>query len=327
MKLVEHSIVIINLFHYSGCMMEIASFIWRKEMKRPQNDYMDSQIGVKHDVLDKGYLIVVDYMGDEEKIARSARVSYGDGTTKKNNDAGLIKHLVRNHHETPIEQVCITFEMKLPMFVLGQVIRHRIMSPNVMSARYSVMPDEFYVPSLERIKGQHATNKQMSGDDLDDLDKLETHEEIINGNSDSNFRYTKLLNRGLARELSRGQLNQFQYTKMVCTFNMRSLMNFMYLRKADDAQWEIQQYANVLCDIVKGWMPNLWDAFEDYRLDGMQLSRKQQILLNEYIEIRASGDIIASEDIYLNIKEKAEMLGMSKSEIRETIEKFERLVG
>lgn len=293
-------------------------------MLRPSNDYMDSIIGHKFDVLDKGYLIVVDFMGDEEKIARSARVSYGDGTTKKNNDAGLIKHLVRNHHETPLEQVLITFEMKLPMFVLGQVIRHRIMSPNVMSARYSVMPDEFYVPSLERIKGQHATNKQMSGDDLHYSDKVIIESEIIDGNNTSRIKYNKLLKMGLARELARGQLNHLQYTKMVCTFNLRSLMNFMYLRCADDAQWEIQQYANVLCEVVKNWLPNVWDAFEDYRLNNVTLSGKQIELFQR--QMKSMGN--TPEDFSLEwLQEDAKTLGMSKGEITETIEKFERLVG
>jgi len=290
-----------------------------EKMKRPQNDYMDSQIGVKHDVLDKGYLIVVDYMGDEEKIANSARVSYGDGTTKKNNDAGLIKNLVRNHHETPLEQVLITFEMKLPMFVLGQVIRHRIMSPNVMSARYSVMPDEFYVPSPDRMCRQHETNKQMSGDDLDEVEKIFAHGALDIANKVSKHQYDELLKHGLVRELARGVLNQNQYTKMVCTFNMRSLMNFMQLRRAADAQWEIQQYANVLCDIVKGWMPNLWDAFEDYRLNSVTLSGKQIKAFHASIE-DGFNDVQVTEDFCKSV-------GMSKGEIRETLEKFKRLVG
>jgi thymidylate synthase (FAD) len=295
-------------------------------MTRPNNEYMDAIIGHKFNVLDKGYLIVADYMGDEEKIARSARVSYGDGTTKKNNDAGLIKHLVRNHHETPIEQVCITFEMKLPMFVLGQVIRHRIMSPNVMSARYSVMPDEFYIPSLERIKAQSKTNMQGSGEDLDGFTKNAIHSSIKFSNKASKHDYDMLLEKDLTRELARGVLNQNQYTKMVCTFNMRSLMNFMQLRKADDAQWEIQQYANVLCDIVKVWMPNLWDAFEDYRLNSITLSGRQIEYFKSFLVGATDGysrDLM--EDFYNGIN--GNNMGWSKGEIRETIEKFERLVG
>jgi len=285
-------------------------------MSRPQNDFMDSIIGQKFDVLDNGYLIVVDYMGDEEKIARSARVSYGDGTTKKNSDAGLIKRLVRNHHETPIEQACITFEMKLPMFVLGQVIRHRIMSPNVMSARYSVMPDEFYLPSAERMCRQHETNKQMSSDRL--IDNMEAAQAGIKlASVQCKSTYDALLTIGLARELARGVLNQNQYTKMVCTFNMRSLMNFMYLRCADDAQWEIRQYANILCNIVKQWMPNLWDAFEDYRLNSVTLSGKQ---IKAY-QVQGCYGLT-----YGDMEEFCEKeLGMSKGEIRETIEKLDRL--
>jgi len=295
----------------------------RKNMTRPQNDYMDSQIGVKHDVLDFGYIKVLDYMATEDCLAENARQSYGDGTTKVSTNFGLIKRLIRDKHTSPIEMANIKIQVKLPVFVERQWIRHRTAHTCEYSGRYSLMNGEFYTPTLDRMKKQHETNKQGSSMELIE-NPQKALDEIIASNKSAKATYDKLIAQGLTRELSRMVLSVNQYTIKTWSIDMHNLMNFMQLRRADDAQWEIQQYANVLCDIVKGWMPNLWDAFEDYRLNSVTLSGKQQELLSVYVSITRHYN---KDYAKVRVIIEAEKLGMSKGEIAETIAKFERLVG
>src|SRR6056300_743701 len=108
-------------------------------------------------ILDKGFVRLVDFMGDDSSIVRAARVSYGSGTKSVREDAGLIDYLIRNEHSSPLEMVEFTFHIKLPLFVMGQLVRHRQANLNQMSARYSVMEDEFYIP--ENLRAQSSSNK------------------------------------------------------------------------------------------------------------------------------------------------------------------------
>jgi thymidylate synthase (FAD) len=289
-----------------------------QQMTRPQNDYMDSQIGVKHDVLDFGYIKLLDYMSTEDCLAENARQSYGDGTTKVSTNFGLIKRLIRDKHTSPIEMSNIKIQVKLPVFVERQWIRHRTAHTCEYSGRYSLMNGEFYTPTLDRMKKQHETNKQGSSSEIIG-NPQKALDEIIASNKAAKATYDRLIAQGLTRELARMVLSVNQYTIKTWSIDMHNLMNFMQLRRADDAQWEIQQYANVLCDIVKGWMPSLWDAFEDYRLNSVTLSGKQIKAFHASIE-NGFNDVQVTEDFCKSV-------GMSKGEIAETIEKFKRLVG
>src|SRR5882757_1019675 len=116
-------------------------------------------------VLDKGFVRLVDYMGGDQRIVQAARVSYGAGTKTYRQDRGLIHYLIRNWHTSPIEQVQLTFHCKMPIFVARQWVRHRTARLNEISGRYSVMKDEFYVPSAEHIRPQSADNKQGRSDE------------------------------------------------------------------------------------------------------------------------------------------------------------------
>mgnify|MGYP006300721027 CR=1 FL=1 len=111
-------------------------------------------------VLDKGFVRLVDYLGGDERIVQSARVSYGAGTKTFREDRGLIMYLMRNEHTSPFEQVVLTFHVKLPIFVARQWIRHRTARVNEISGRYSVMTSEFYVPEGENIALQSEDNRQ-----------------------------------------------------------------------------------------------------------------------------------------------------------------------
>ena len=105
-------------------------------------------------VLDRGFVRLVDYLGSDQRIVQSARVSYGAGTKTKREDRGLIHYLLRNDHTSPFEQVSFTYHLKMPIFVARQWIRHRTARLNEISGRYSVMEDEFYLPDEEQIRRQ-----------------------------------------------------------------------------------------------------------------------------------------------------------------------------
>src|SRR5665213_4623121 len=115
-------------------------------------------------VLDHGFVRVVDYMGDDGAIVQAARVSYGRGTRRVSEDVGLINYLMRHRHSTPFEMCEIKFHAKLPIFVARQWIRHRTANVNEVSARYSILDKEFYVPELEHLAVQSTSNRQGRGD-------------------------------------------------------------------------------------------------------------------------------------------------------------------
>src|SRR5471030_2888110 len=117
-------------------------------------------------VLDRGFVRVVDYMGDDGAVVQAARVSYGRGTRKVSEDKGLIHYLMRHRHSTPFEMCEIKFHVKLPIFVARQWIRHRTASVNEYSARYSILDKEFYIPSPENLAAQAVINRQGRGDVL-----------------------------------------------------------------------------------------------------------------------------------------------------------------
>src|ERR1700739_5008256 len=118
-------------------------------------------------VLDHGFVRVIDYMGDDGAIVQAARVSYGRGTRRVSEDAGLIRYLMRHRHSTPFEMCEIKYHVKLPIFVARQWIRHRTANVNEYSARYSILDREFYLPAREHLAAQSSSNRQGRGDVLE----------------------------------------------------------------------------------------------------------------------------------------------------------------
>jgi len=114
-------------------------------------------------VLDKGFVRVVDYMGDESAIVQAARISYGQGTKTRSKDIALIRYLMRNEHTTPFEMCEIKFHVKLPIFVARQWVRHRTANINEHSARYSILKNEFYLPNRKHLAEQNSQNRQGRG--------------------------------------------------------------------------------------------------------------------------------------------------------------------
>ena len=207
-------------------------------------------------VLDHGFFEVKEVMGSDEVIAGSARMSYGRGTKKVNNDPGLINYLVKNHHTSPLEMGEIRFHMRLPIFVMRQLVRQRTANLNEYSGRYSEMVRLFYTPEVDQIKHQGTGNKQMSGNTLPSL-QAELAQNVIKRSANASFDdYEELLNElDVSRETARIVLPLNTYTEVVWKLDVSNLMKFLYLRDDDHAQWEIREYAKLIGEAVEHYFP------------------------------------------------------------------------
>ncbi len=236
----------------------------------------DAILDKEFPVLDKGFIRLVDYMGGDERVVQSARVSYGSGTKSYREDAGLIDYLLRNQHTSPFEQVVLTFHVKLPIFVARQWIRHRTARLNEISGRYSVMKDDFYVPSDEDVSLQSTDNKQGRSEEVLDketIDKVKTS--LEQGQRQSYSDYTDLIDSGIARELARINLPLSLYTEWYWQIDLHNLFHFLSLRLDAHAQKEIRAYAEVMLDIVKKVAPRCCESFEQHIKGGVRFSSEE----------------------------------------------------
>jgi len=217
-------------------------------------------------VLDHGFIQLKDHMGSDKAIAESARMSYGRGTKKVNNDQGLINYLVRNHHTSPLEMGEIKVHMRLPIFVMRQWVRHRTANLNEYSGRYSEMVRLWYVPEDDQIKYQGLVNKQMSGDPLP-ADKAAEARALIDASAHTSFdTYEELLNDlDVSRETARIVLPLNTYTEVVWKMDVSNLLKFLWLRDDEHAQWEIRVYAIEIAKLVKQLFPMVYAAYERSR--------------------------------------------------------------
>jgi thymidylate synthase (FAD) len=247
-------------------------------------------------VLDKGFVGLVDVMGNDAAIVQAARVSYGDGTKSMREDRGLIRYLMRNHHTTPFEMVEFKFHIKMPIFVMRQHIRHRTANVNEYSARYSVMADEFYIPEPERLQAQSQTNKQGSGKVLEGVEAEIALNTIKRVSTETYKDYLSLINhedgrdygitdpQGLTRELARTVLPVNNYTELYWKIDLKNLFHYLALRDDSHAQWEIQEFARAIGDFVLQKCPVAWEAFLDYWKNNKSLSYSEQVLLLDVIK-------------------------------------------
>ena len=259
---------------------------------------MEKHLYTAHEVLDHGFVRVVDYMGDDNAICQAARVSHGKGTKSVQNDEGLIRYLMRHWHSTPFEMCEIKLHVKLPVFVARQWIRHRTANVNEYSARYSILDREFYVPAPEQLAAQSTVNNQGRGAVLEGEEAARVLE-ILRGDATRAYdHYEEMLSQdgqqGLARELARMNLPANIYTQWYWKTDLHNLFHFLRLRADAHAQYEIRIYADTLCQIVRDWVPAAYAAFEDYRLGGMQLSAKgldcvRRMLRGEQVTQETSG--------------------------------------
>lgn len=267
-------------------------------------------------VLDHGFIRVVDYMGNDNAIVQAARVSYGKGTKQVNEDRGLIRYLMRHRHTTPFEMCEIKFHIKLPIFIARQWIRHRTANVNEYSARYSIMGKEFYLPSLETIASQSSHNKQGRGSSLspDETNRIlmllkqdaehayDHYEEMLNETQSGDILDPE--RSGLARELARMNLTLNYYTEWYWKIDLHNLLHFLSLRADPHAQYEIRAYADVMLEILKKWVPTVYEAFVDYRLEATSFSRMNMAALKSLLR----GEAISQDTSTMSPREWREFL-------------------
>jgi thymidylate synthase (FAD) len=263
--------------------------------RRPTVEALEERLLLPEPVLDHGFVRLIDYMGDDAAIVQAARVSYGKGTKKVREDRGLIRYLMRHAHTSPFEMCELKLHVKLPIFVARQWIRHRTANVNEISARYSVLDREFYLPSPEDLAVQSVSNKQGRGQVVDP-DTAAQVLSLLKRDSQQTFdTYTSLMaDHDIARELARINLNVGTYTQWYWKVDLHNLLHFLRLRLHPHAQKEIRVYGEVIGDMVKSWVPHTWEAFSDYRLGGAFLSSQgvelvRALLRGEAVDRSATG--------------------------------------
>ena len=278
---------------------------------RPTVPALEAMLFEAYPVLDHGFVRVIDYMGDDSAIVQAARVSYGRGTKRVQEDVGLIRYLMRHRHTTPFEMCEIKFHVKLPIFVARQWIRHRTASVNEYSARYSILDKEFYIPSPDHLAAQSVTNRQGRGKVLQGEEAAEVLSVLREDAERCYAHYAQMLNegedadpnrQGLARELARMNLTLNTYTQWYWKTNLHNLFHFLSLRADPHAQYEIRVYADVMMGMTEAWVPAAGAAFRDYRLGAVTLSAQMVAALNRML----GGEHVTQESSGLNRREWSE---------------------
>lgn len=224
---------------------------------------------------DKGFVRLVDAMGDDAAIVQAARVSYGAGTKTAREDAALIDYLVRNQHTSPLEMVELKFHIEAPLFVARQWLRHRTASVNEVSARYSVVQDEFYLPDPEEMRAQGTRNKQVGDGELKDAVQHTSAGQIRWMTQDAFLIYQSLIKDGVAREQARMILPQNMYTEWYWKIDLHNLLHFLKLRLDWHAQAEIRAYAEAVLELVRPVAPVAVASWEEHVRFGVRLSRTE----------------------------------------------------
>ena len=285
---------------------------------RPTVPALEAMLYTAIPVLDHGFVRVIDYMGDDSAIVQAARVSYGRGTKRVQEDAGLIRYLMRHRHSTPFEMCEIKYHVKLPIFVARQWIRHRTANVNEYSARYSILDREFYIPAPEHLAAQSVSNRQGRGDVLDGDDAARVLDILRDDAMRTYDHYAEMLNEdetgaprdpgrpGLARELARMNLTLNTYTQWYWKTDLHNLLHFLSLRADVHAQYEIRVYAEEMLKTVDAWVPLAAQAFRDYRLGAVTLSAQMLAVVKRML----GGEAVALSDSGLNRREWGELMGV-----------------
>jgi thymidylate synthase (FAD) len=285
---------------------------------RPVSPELEDILYHPFEVLDHGFVRVVDYMGNDSSVVQAARVSYGSGTKKINADTALINYLIAHRHTTPLEMCEIKFHIKLPIFVARQWIRHRTASVNEYSARYSIMEDEFYIPKAQHLSAQSKINHQ-GRDETKILNEQEQKMvlDILKKDSTNSYKnYLKMINQdengnvlnqdkeGLARELARMNLPLNCYTQWYWKIDLHNLLHFLNLRADSHAQYEIRVYAEIMLDIVKKWVPHCYQAFIKNNKTGKNFSGPALEIIKKMLK----GEKVSQENSGLSPREWGELM-------------------
>jgi len=273
---------------------------------RPTVPALEALLYTPLEVLDHGFVRVIDYMGDDAAVVQAARVSYGRGTRRVSEDRSLIQYLMRHRHTTPFEMCEIKYHVKLPIFVARQWIRHRTANVNEYSARYSILDNEFYIPAPAHLAAQASTNRQGRGDVLEGDAARRVLDLLREDSTRAYAGYAEMLNEdaagnpadptwpGLARELARMNLSLNFYTQWYWKTDLHNLMHFLTLRADPHAQYEIRAYADTMIETLERWVPLAHAAFREYRMNAATISATgikviRRLLAGEPVDQKASG--------------------------------------
>ena len=257
----------------------------------------------KFPILDDGFVCLVDVMGDDQAVVQAARVSYGDGTKKVSDDRTLIRYLIRHQHTTPLEMADIKLLVRVPMDAWRQWIRHRTASVNEYSTRYSIAIDACQTTAPDAWRKQATSNRQGSEGLFDESTGGRFSDEETKLQNYARDVYQNRLELGVAREQARKDLPLSTYTEAYWKVDLHNLLHFLHLRMDIHAQLEIRQYAEAIGrQIVKPLFPMVWEAFEDYRLEAMHLTRLDREVISR---LAASGELPATEESFLKAQDPA----------------------
>tara|TARA_B100001996_G_scaffold266690_1_gene208328 strand:+ start:4367 stop:5200 length:834 start_codon:yes stop_codon:yes gene_type:complete len=228
-----------------------------------------------------GFVRLLDVMGDDEEVENAARISYGEGTRKVSQTRNLIRYLMRHKHTSPFEMCEVKFHIKLPIFIMRQLVRHRTANLNEYSGRYSVMSNEFYLPQGDYLAKQSTTNNQGRGEEHESKGALQYEFNRVYDNA--MIAYQNLLDEDLAREVSRAILPVANYTECIWKIDLHNFFHFVKLRSDAHAQREIRDYSDAMYGLVKPHFPICCEAFEDYVRDAVTFSKHEMELIREAI--------------------------------------------
>ena len=255
---------------------------------------LEKSLGMKT-VHQLGFVKLLDVMGSDEEVENTARISYGKGTRKVSQTRNLIRYLIRHKHTSPLEMCEVKFHIKLPIFIMRQLVRHRMANLNEYSGRYSVMSDEFYLPEADYLQKQSTTNNQGREEAIPQKGLLQF--EFNRMYDGAQIAYENLLNFELTKELARAVLPVANYTECIWKIDLHNFFHFVKLRADKHAQREIQDYANAMYELVKPKFPLCCEAFEDYNRDAVTFSKQEMNVIRELLECTDTKAALAGMSI------------------------------
>lgn len=251
----------------------------------------------KFPVLEGGFVTLVDVMGDDDAIVQAARVSYGKGTKTPSDDRTLIRYLMRHRHTTPFEMAEVKFLVRVPMDIWRQWIRHRTASVNEYSTRYSLAIEDNLRTPPDKWRLQSSINKQGSEGFLDEVFGQRFSEEEAYLQEQAYAIYLKRVDMGIAREQARKDLPLSTFTEAYWKIDLHNLLHFLALRMDDSAQFEIREYAKTIgYQIVAPLFPLTWEAFLDYRIRSVVLSKLDRDVIRRLSE---NKKLLGTEEDFL----------------------------
>lgn len=282
----------------------------------------------KFPVLDDGFVCLVDVMGDDSSIVQAARVSYGEGTKRVSDDRTLIRYLLRHRHTTPFEMAEIKFLVRVPMDCWRQWVRHRTANINEYSTRYSLAIDATQTTPPTDWRTQAESNRQGSGDPLPESLGATLSQEEAELQNQMRSVYQHRIETGVAREQARKDLPLSTYTEAYWKIDLHNLLHFLALRMDSHAQLEIRNYATAIGEkIVKPLFPVVWEAFLDYRMNSMSLTRLDCEVIQRLTAAAAQLGLVPpySENTFLEAQDPSWITLQRSRERDECRSKLQRL--